>query len=467
LVGRQLAALRQYERAEAMLSKAVERAPWWTDPLNELGDNLVQAGKEDQARTVLENAFALDPFNRRTLNYMRVLEDMQAFETIETEHFRISYHPEFDKPVAEASAVYLESVYEEMTQRFEFEPDFKTHIQWFPTNDAFAVRVTGDPFVGALGACTGPVVAMRSPGDPKVSNYDWQETLRHEFAHTLTLTKTDNRIAHWMTEGLSVDEEYGPITWSYVPLLHMAVSKGELFPLNRLTWGFVRPRRPFDRQLAYAQSGWVVAFIEETYGPEKINELLIGYRDGIAQAPLFADVLGEEEDAVFEKFLVWAEEQTRAWGYDETTTSRYNELRPEADALIKARQWEDARDAWEELLELRPNDPLPHQRLAGLYMRTGQRDRAIEMLVALTDREEQDNRYAKLAGRLLKEDGRLDEARAVLIHGTRIDFYDDAVHVLLAEVQDLLGDNAAADRSRAVVDYIAQMRQRRKDGPDR
>ncbi|MEM6560173.1 MAG: tetratricopeptide repeat protein, partial [Planctomycetota bacterium] len=242
LVGRQLAALRQYERAEAMLSKAVERAPWWTDPLNELGDNLVQAGKEDQARTVLENAFALDPFNRRTLNYMRVLEDMQAFETIETEHFRISYHPEFDKPVAEASAVYLESVYEEMTQRFEFEPDFKTHIQWFPTNDAFAVRVTGDPFVGALGACTGPVVAMRSPGDPKVSNYDWQETLRHEFAHTLTLTKTDNRIAHWMTEGLSVDEEYGPITWSYVPLLHMAVSKGELFPLNRLTWGFVRPR---------------------------------------------------------------------------------------------------------------------------------------------------------------------------------------------------------------------------------
>ncbi|MEM8873425.1 MAG: tetratricopeptide repeat protein [Planctomycetota bacterium] len=466
-IGRHLAGLRQYDRAEAMLTKAVERAPWWSVPRNDLGHLLVQSGKEDAARLVLEEAFAIDPYNRQTLNYMRVLEQMSRFDSFETEHFRISYHPDFDEPLARISAEYLESVYDEMTERFNYEPPFKTHIQWFPTNDAFAVRVTGDPFVGALGACTGPVVAMRSPGDPKVSTYDWQETLRHEFAHTITLTKTGNRIAHWMTEGLSVTEEYGPITWSYVPLLNMAVSKDELFPLNRLTWGFVRPRRPFDRQLAYAQSGWVCEFIDETYGPDAINELLIGFRDGKAQGPLFEEVLGEDENTVFEKFRAWAVTQTESWGYDEKTAKRYGELRPEADALVKARQWEDARDAWEQLLAMRPNDPLPHQRLAGLYMRTGQRDQAIEMLVALTDREEQDNRYAKLAGRLLKEDGRLAEARDVLEHGTRIDFYDPAVHALLGDVYEALGDDAAADRSREIIGYIEQMKQRRKDGHTR
>lgn len=467
VVGKQLSDLRQYERAEAMLRTAVERAPWWSVPRNELAHLLVQSGKEDEARGVLAAAFAIDPYNRQTLNYQRVLEDMQAFESFETEHFKISYHPDFDKAIAEESAKFLEEIYPEVTGRFDFEPPFKTHVQWFPTNDAFAVRVTGDPFVGALGACTGPVVAMRSPGDPKVNNYDWQETLRHEFAHTVTLTKTENRIAHWMTEGLSVTEEYGPIPFQWVPLLNMAVTKDELFPLNRLTWGFVRPRRPFDRQLAYAQAGWLCGFIAETYGDVKINALLLGFRDGRAQGPLFEDVLGEDEDAVFAKFKQWAQQQTDTWGYDDATTAAYEKLLPEAEALVKSRQWAEAVTAWEQLQQMRPNDPLPYQRLAGLYVRAEQPAKAVEMLQALTEREEQDNRYAKLAARLLRQSGHEAEALVALEQATRLDFYDDAAHDLKAEVQEALGDAEAAARSREIAEYLRGTKQVRAEGRTR
>ena len=47
-------------------------------------------------------------------------------------------------------------------------------------------------------------------------------------------------------------EEQTPLRWEWVPMLYGAVKKHELFPMDKLTWGFVRPKRPTDRQLAYA-----------------------------------------------------------------------------------------------------------------------------------------------------------------------------------------------------------------------
>ena len=57
-----------------------------------------------------------------------------------------------------------------------------------------------------------------------------------------------------MTEGLAVVEERSPLRWDWVPMLYNAVKKKQLFTMEGLTWGFVRPKRPIDRQLAYAES---------------------------------------------------------------------------------------------------------------------------------------------------------------------------------------------------------------------
>ena len=45
----------------------------------------------------------------------------------------------------------------------------------------------------------------------------WSQVLRHEYSHTITLAATDNRIAHWMTEGLAVWEEQTPLKWEWIP----------------------------------------------------------------------------------------------------------------------------------------------------------------------------------------------------------------------------------------------------------
>src|SRR5687767_1927219 len=121
--------------------------------------------------------------------------------------------------------------------------------------------------------------------------FNWAQVLRHEFTHTVTLAATDNRIAHWMTEGLAVLEERSPMRWEWVPMLYNAVKKNQLFTMEDLTWGFVRPKKPSDRQQAYAQSYWVCKYIDENYGHDAILKLLAEFKRGRSQDEAFPSVL--------------------------------------------------------------------------------------------------------------------------------------------------------------------------------
>src|SRR5205814_8505784 len=156
---------------------------------------------------------------------------------------------------------------------FHHTPAVKTFIEVFPTHDAFSVRTTGSPWIGTVGASTGRVIALCAPrgGENTLGTYNWAQVLRHEFTHTVTLSMTDNRIAHWMTEGLAVYEERVPLRWEWVPMLYDAVKKKKLFTMDNLTWGFVRPKKPSDRQLAYAQSYWICQYIEETFDAGRLD----------------------------------------------------------------------------------------------------------------------------------------------------------------------------------------------------
>ena len=77
-------------------------------------------------------------------------------------------------------------------------------------------------------------LALVSPrkGGQNMEPFNWAQVLRHEYTHTVTLAATDNRIQHWMTEGLAVLEEHTPIRWEWVPMLYSAVH----YPAN---YGFV------------------------------------------------------------------------------------------------------------------------------------------------------------------------------------------------------------------------------------
>src|SRR5207244_3445334 len=101
-----------------------------------------------------------------------------------------------------------------------------------------------------------------------------------------------------------------------------------------------------------------------------------------------------------------------------------------------ARQYDQAIKAWEEIAALRPVDALPHQRLAGLFLvkQVNNPEKAIEHLVALSQVELKDNRYAKRVARLYRDLGKLDEAQKFATTAVYTDPYDPDAHELLAEI---------------------------------
>src|SRR5438105_3842873 len=288
-VAEQLSAMRQYPRAEKMYRKAIERASWWSAARNGLGLLLTQSGDEENAKSVLDAAYSIDPFNYRTTNYLILLDKLARMARKETDHFVVMYDPQNDPMIVEYFSDYLESIHKDVCPHFRDEPAVKTYIEVFPSHDAFSARITGSPWIGTVGASTGRVIALCTPrkGENTMGAYNWSQVLRHEYTHTVTLSATDNRIGHWMTEGLAVYEENSPLRWEWVPMLYNAVKKHELFSMENLTWSFVRPKRPIDRQLAYAESFWICQYIEEKYGHETILKMLEDCKDAEPQEVFF------------------------------------------------------------------------------------------------------------------------------------------------------------------------------------
>jgi len=465
-VAEQLGAMRQYPRSAAMYQVAIDRAPWWTQARNGQGLLYTQSGDEDKARTVLDAAHALDPFNLKTTNYLRLLDQLGKFARKESAHFIVFYDGKLDPVIPEYFSDYLESVYKDVCSDFHHEPAVKTYIEVFPTQEAFSVRTTGSPWIGTVGASTGRVIALVSPRKARetMGTFNWSQVLRHEFTHTVSLSATDNRITHWMTEGLAVWEEHSPLRWEWVPMLYHAVKKHELFTMDGLTWGFVRPKRPNDRQLAYAQSFWICQYITDKYGHDAILKMMDGFKSGKRQEDVFPEVLGKSMLDFQQEFFAWAEKQVDVWGYTDEESREYDELKKKGQESISARQYDEAVKVWEKIAEIRPVDALPHQRLAGLYLtkEVNQPEKAIEHLIALNKIEMNDNRYAKRIARLYRDMQNWPKAIDFARQAVYINPYDADAHELLESVCEKGGDDAGAAREKKVMAILQKWQEDQK-----
>jgi len=466
-VADQLAAMRQYPRAAAMYQIAVKRAPWWSAPRNGLGLLDTQSGDEASARSVLESAHVLDPFNARTTNYLRLLDMMDQFASKESAHFIVRYDARQDPIIPEYFSDYLESVYPAVCGAYQYEPKVKTFIEVFPTHDAFSVRTTGGPWIATVGASTGRIIALVAPrkGERTMGPFNWSQVLRHEFTHTVTLGATDNRIAHWFTEGLAVQQEHSPLRWEWVPMLYSAVTKHELFQMDSLTWAFIRPRRPIDRQLAYAESSWICQFVEQRYGHGTILAMLDQFRQGRTQEEVFENALHRTQSEFFTEFESWCEKQVAGWGYDEASSAKYQLLRDRGEELIQAHEYARAVPIFEQIAGLRPVDMLPHQRLAGLYMNAAVRDlkKAAEQLDILAAVELNNNMYTKGAARMYRQVGDLDKASARALKAVYIDPYDTDAHRLLLDLYEKLGNTSGAARETRVIGELEHWQENATD----
>ena len=452
IVGEQLSLRRQYDRAAEALEEAVRRAPWWTRPRNELALLYTQSGREADAEAAAAAAVALDPFNNSTLNYLLLLREMRGYARIDTPEFAVRYDADADPLAAELMADTLNEMGADVQRIYGWSPETPTEIQIFPTHDRFSVRIAGDPYVGTVGACTGPVIALVAPrdGEDTLGTYDWHRVMRHEYTHTITLGATGNRIWHWMTEGLAVREEQAPPREGFLDLLTQATLTGDLFGIEDLTWGFVRPRKPTDRSQAYAQSWLTCEFIAERWGEPELAAMMKASGDGLTEREALASVLDttpEEFDPAFEQ---WMFGQLQAWGRDPISSQTYAAIVQEGESALRRRDWPAAVEAYENAREVRPLDEGPLRRLAGLYLLPDV-DRpadAANMLMELAIRSTDANAYAKRAARLYLDASKRDAALKAAWLAVRCGPYDRAAHELLLRAAESSGDDALVDKQR-------------------
>ncbi len=333
ILGESLSGIRQYASSEKQLRLAIEIEPTHADTHTTLGLMYMQWGDEDKARDALDKAWSLDPFNKRTKFTLDLLDSITKFNTYESPNFIVRYNEETDPGLGEYVAVYLEEIYELVTEDYDTPLTEKTIIELFPTQRSFAVRITGQPWIHTIGACTGRVIALASPRKSVhlSGTYDLARVLRHEFTHTVTLAATNNRIPHWFTEGLAVYGEDSPRSFSWWELLADATRRDRLFTLESVNWGFIRPKRPSDRQLAYAQSEWMCEYITERFGYGKMIDTLALYKQGQTQVQVFTTHFGIPTETFDADFRVWARHALLEKGFDLTPPEDVEALRELAE----------------------------------------------------------------------------------------------------------------------------------------
>lgn len=432
--------------AIAQLRLAVERAPWWTAPQHALGIALIQEGEELEARSVLDRAHDVDPYNIKTVNYLRVLDELAKFKEYESEHFIFRYDEVDDPIVPQYIAPAMDAMYEEQTTRFAYQPPRKPIIEIFPDAQSFSVRTAGMPGLETYGASLGRVMTTVAPrAGETLGPFNWPRVLKHEFTHTLNLMYTHGRVPRWLTEGLAVWTERVPYRFPNVPeMMYDRATKNDMPSARTMI-------TKFEGEFGYMSGFWIVRYIDEHYGWEKVRTLITAYGEGKEDDDAFLAATGMNVDQFHEKFAAWSKEQVKDWGYDEETKKKVKILEKEAEMFTQAAQYDKALEKWTEIAKLQPMNPLPTRRLAGIYLREKQDEKALPYLIATLPLELQDNRFAKRISRIYDHLGDATKAMEYANVAIGINPYDPDVHTLLADLYEKAGqrDKATIEREMA------------------
>ncbi len=449
-----------YLDAEQYFKKAIALQPKLPWPQNGLGLLYMRLGREEEARALLEKAFEADNFNVRVSNTLKVLDHLDKYTTLKTEHFHLRYDPKNDKILANFMGKYLEDIYKELADKFDYHPKGPFLIEVFNKHEMFSGRVVALPDLHTIGACTGRMIAMVSPRDKsKVIGkpFNWNRVLRHELVHVFNLEQTKFGIPHWFTEGLAVTLEGTgqPPTWNY--LLTEKVTNNDLLNLDTILLGFVRPRSPDQWQQAYLQSQLYVEYLTNTYGEKAIGQLLAAYADGLDNDAALSKAV-KTSKAVFEKgYRKFLEERVEKLGL-KTGAKRLSfkelkaaqEANPEdadlaaqlADQYFSLGKKKEAKQLADLALKLKRNQPLAAYVKAELLAAGGDGEIAYALLEAAVAEHPTEPKALKLLAKLHQDNKKFGAAAEALEKGRKLAPNDPYWVKQLVKTYNQTGDDA-------------------------
>lgn len=448
-----------YLDSEQYFKKAIALQPKLSAPQIGLGMLWMRLGREEEARELLEKAFEADNFNVRVSNTLKVLDHLDKYTTLKTEHFHLRYDPKNDKILANFIAKYLEDIYKELAAKFDYHPKGPFLIEVFNKHEMFSGRVVALPDLHTIGACTGRMIAMVSPRDKQKvigKPFNWNRVLRHELVHVFNLEQTKFGIPHWFTEGLAVTMEGTgqPPNWNAI--LTEKVTNNDLLNLDNILLGFVRPRTPDQWQQAYLQSQLYVEYLTKTHGAKAIGLLLSAYADGLdTDAALTRSV--QTSKAAFEKgYRKFLEERVDKIGmksgkkrlaFKELKAAQ--EANPEdaelaaqlADVCLGRNDNKEAKRLADLALKLKRNQPLAAYVKAVLLSAGGDGEIAYSLLETAVAEHPTEPKAIKLLAKMHSENKKYSAAAEALEKGRKLEPNDPFWLVQLAKTYNQTEDN--------------------------
>ena len=483
---------RRYKEATALLRRAVEIQPDLWAAHAELGSNLLRLGLIDEARNHLQTAYSGDPYSPTTVNSLRLLDRIGEFEL--TDHpvavgednyrVRLRLHKKEAGVMRPYALDLTRRSIESFSRRYGFKLREPVTVEMYPDHDDFAVRVAALPGIGLLGVTFGYVVAMDSPAGRPSGDFHWGSTLWHEMAHVFTLEVTDHYVPRWLSEGISVFEEWrtGPTPGVAVPPdVIDALGKKLFLPVADLDAGFIRPSYPDQVQVSYMQAGLVCLFVEQQWGFEQLAVLLRQFNRSRPTAEAitatfkitpaefdkqfdawvrmrFADALANIDEWRTQLSAAREAIEKKRWADAVEPARRAIALYPEnvgpsspylllARALDELKRRDDATVALEEYRSAGGWEPTAMRDLASWLDAAGRKDDATEVLVSLNYSDPLNTQlHAQLGERLLaagRPQDSLREFEALLA----LDALDQApAHFGAARALREMGDQAASRR---------------------
>ena len=480
----------RFEEAVHYARASIEADPEYWQGHTLLGSNLIRLGEEEEGRQSLEIGFDNDPFNVMTSNMLKVFDTLETYATVESEHFKVHMSERDSLILWPYLEPLLEESWETLTAKYGFEPEGKVLIEVFENSADFAVRSVGLPDIGPLvGICFGKVITLISP-DTLTAN--WQEIVWHEFMHVITLQMTQNRMPRWLSEGISVwEEREGRPYWGRRQGLDLirAAQEQKLLPVGELNSGFSGARNNADLSFAYFQSYLVVDYIAQTYGFEKLVELIYQYGEIKEDADRFRSVFELDIDDFDAGFRGWIDQRVEeinvyahtedvpdegdghghgirenssailAELYNNASLKQHMRARIEENSrdfqaylqlgivLFKEEAFAEAKQYLETAHEMLPSYtgyPSPALVLAQIYEREGNQQSRLQWLEVLMENLQHDYGSAMVLAEAALEDSDFEQAAYFLDRAIQVDPYRSEVHELKARYAETVNDSAAA-----------------------
>lgn len=435
---------RRYREANVLLERAVQLQPDLWSAHAELGSNLLRLGQIDAARKHLMTAYSGDPYSPTIVNSLRLLDRIGEFKVTtatvqagdDQYEVRLRLH-RGEAAVLEPYALRLaQQAIETFSRRYDFKLREPLTVEMYPDHDDFAVRVAALPGIGLLGVTFGYLVAMDSPSGRRVGEFHWGSTLWHELAHVFTLEATDHRVPRWLSEGISVFEEWrtGPTPGVAVPAdFIVALREGRLLPVSDLDAGFIRPTYPNQVQVSYVQAGLVCLFIEHQWGFERLAAFLRQFTSNRSTASAVQATFQMPPGAFDKQFDVFVRAQFAPLLQP---GEEWEQAYEAARGAIQDEQWAVALAPARRAAQLYPQHVgpgSPHLLLAQTLNKLGQRAEAIAALEAYVAAGGWEPTAVRELARWLDEAGRPQQVTALLRALNYADPLNAAHHAQLGE----------------------------------